>query len=240
MTKIRVTKIRVSEIRVSKIRVTKIRVTKIRISSNHRVLHGAIFTKLKVRTCKTEQPLSFVLADWNNGILTLARFSTAVILYARAPIARSLPQFALKLLTDSMTSDQMLSVTDLAIGARRKRTTCLLNLRAEGCSLKGWPHRPRVNYWRASIGCLYRCFWHASIFWRVVWSGFVAFSAALHRTFCLFSAGIRFSSVLVVHLWAAYFCHSFNTHLLLCLPCSVWAFWTLLCCTQHTGITELE
>ncbi len=44
MTKIRVSKIRVSKIRVSEIRVREIRVSKIRISSNHRELHGAIFT----------------------------------------------------------------------------------------------------------------------------------------------------------------------------------------------------
>ncbi len=40
----KVTKIRVTEIRVTEIRVTKIKATEIRISSNHRELHGAIFS----------------------------------------------------------------------------------------------------------------------------------------------------------------------------------------------------
>ncbi len=44
VSKIRVSKIRVSEIRGSEIRVTEIRVTEIRISSNHREVHGAIFS----------------------------------------------------------------------------------------------------------------------------------------------------------------------------------------------------
>ncbi len=49
MSEIRVSEIRVSEIRVSKIRGSEIRgseirVSEIRISSNHRELHGAIFS----------------------------------------------------------------------------------------------------------------------------------------------------------------------------------------------------
>ncbi len=44
MTEIRVSKIRVSEIRVTEIHLSEIRVSKIRISSNHRELHGAIFS----------------------------------------------------------------------------------------------------------------------------------------------------------------------------------------------------
>ncbi len=44
MSEIRVSEIRVSEIRGSEIRVSEIRVSEIRISSNHRELHGAIFT----------------------------------------------------------------------------------------------------------------------------------------------------------------------------------------------------
>ncbi len=41
---IRVSEIRVSEIRQSEIRASEIRVSEIRISSNHRELHGAIFS----------------------------------------------------------------------------------------------------------------------------------------------------------------------------------------------------
>ncbi len=44
MSEIRVSEIRVSKIRVSEIRVSEIRVSEIRISSNHRELHGAIFS----------------------------------------------------------------------------------------------------------------------------------------------------------------------------------------------------
>ena len=44
VSKIKVSEIRVSEIKVSKIRVSKISVSEIRISSNHRELHGAIFS----------------------------------------------------------------------------------------------------------------------------------------------------------------------------------------------------
>ena len=44
VTEIRVSKIRVSEIRVTEIHLSEIRVSKIRISSNHRELHGAIFS----------------------------------------------------------------------------------------------------------------------------------------------------------------------------------------------------
>ncbi len=44
VSEIRGSEIRGSEIRVSEIRVSEIRVSEIRISSNHRELHGAIFS----------------------------------------------------------------------------------------------------------------------------------------------------------------------------------------------------